>query len=127
LLDAGAATRHTQKKRRRKRDSQFCASSPDIADKHRGSQAELMGSAWLFGQGFEVFRNLSQHGIADLIALDPSTGSCMLIDVKSEAVGRSAGGARKLTKEQKRIGVRRLLVDRKTGICRWDREPAVDV
>jgi Holliday junction resolvase-like predicted endonuclease len=94
--------------------------------KHCGAQAELIASAWLLSQGYEVFRNVSQHGIADLVALHSHLGTFILIDAKSEAEDRrSIGGATKLTAEQKAANVRRVLVDRKTGACRWSPENVV--
>lgn len=50
-------------------------------DKHRGSLAELQAAAWLLQQGFEVFRNVSQHGGHDLAVYDPSSGKTELVDV----------------------------------------------
>lgn len=37
--------------------------------KHLGAQSELVAAAWLIGQGFDVFRNVSPHGDIDLIAV----------------------------------------------------------
>jgi len=37
--------------------------------KHMGARSELIACAWLIEQGYEVFRNVSQHGLADVIAL----------------------------------------------------------
>ena len=39
--------------------------------KHKGALAEMQASAWLLLQGYEVFRNVSQSGPADLIAWIP--------------------------------------------------------
>lgn len=39
-----------------------------MKDKHRGAHAEIMAVAWLLEQGYDVFRNVSQHGEVDLIA-----------------------------------------------------------
>src|SRR5262249_15828766 len=38
------------------------------ATKHRGAQTELLACAFLLGEGYEVFRNISAHGTADIIA-----------------------------------------------------------
>jgi len=55
--------------------------------KHKGALAELKATVWLLKQGYEVFRNVSQHGEVDLIALDPETKEILLIDVKTAPVG----------------------------------------
>lgn len=48
-----------------------------------GAQAELIASAWLLGLGYQVFRNVSGGGPADLIAWNIHTDSRTIIDVKS--------------------------------------------
>jgi hypothetical protein len=37
--------------------------------KHKGARSELVACAWLLCQGYEVFRNVSQHGLMDIIAI----------------------------------------------------------
>lgn len=54
--------------------------------KHRGAHSELVACAWLLNQGYEVFRNVSPHGIADIIAF--RGGEMRRIDVKSVYVGK---------------------------------------
>jgi hypothetical protein len=41
--------------------------------KHMGAWAEMQACTWLLGQGFEVYRNVSPHGFADIAAYDPTT------------------------------------------------------
>ncbi len=55
-----------------------------VALKHRGAHAELLATVWLLRQGYEVFRNISDSGLADLVAW--KEGSLpILLDVKSTA------------------------------------------
>jgi len=49
----------------------------------RGAAAELIACAWLIGLGYEVFRNVSASGPADMMVWDPETGEKHIIDVKS--------------------------------------------
>jgi len=49
--------------------------------KHRGAHSELVACAWLLRRGYEVFRNVSQHGLIDLIAM--KDGKTLFIDVKT--------------------------------------------
>lgn len=51
--------------------------------KHKGAFAELKAASWLLSEGYEVFRNVSQHGSVDIIALKPETKETLLIDVKT--------------------------------------------
>jgi len=48
-----------------------------------GAQSELLAGAWLIELGFDVFRNLSPCGPADLIAWKQGTEDKYLIDVKT--------------------------------------------
>jgi len=41
----------------------------DLHPKHRGAANELEAVLWLMNKGYEVFRNVSQHGSIDIIAL----------------------------------------------------------
>jgi hypothetical protein len=97
------------------------------AKKHRGSRAELLASAWLLGQGFEVFWGISQHGLADLIAYDPRAGTYIPADVKCHTSNHSRSGPRKLSDRQKQLGVRKILVDLESGTVRWAPESNVVV
>lgn len=83
--------------------------------KHRGAMAEILAVAFLLSRGYEVFRNQSQHGIADLIAWKDGQQP-KLIDVKAVSLSYNAGrdrsyvSARKLTPDQIRCGVSALWV-----------------
>ena len=48
-----------------------------------GAQSELLAAAWLMELGYEVFRNVSPCGPADLIAWKRGTLDKHLIDVKT--------------------------------------------
>jgi hypothetical protein len=52
-----------------------------IDKKHKGARNELAAVCWLLDQGYEVFRNVSQHGPVDLIAT--RNGEIHFFDVKS--------------------------------------------
>lgn len=60
--------------------------------KHLGACSELLACAWLLTVGFEVHRNVSQHGAADLIAVDPETRETFQIDVKTVTPRRLPSG-----------------------------------
>lgn len=51
--------------------------------KHKGAVAELKACSWLLEKGYEVFRNISQHGGIDIIAIDPITNEVSFFDVKT--------------------------------------------
>lgn len=48
-----------------------------------GSIYELKATIWLQQLGYQVFRNMSPHGPADLVAWCPKSGETLMIDVKS--------------------------------------------
>lgn len=51
--------------------------------KHLGALAETIAVQHLLEQGYEVFRNVSQHGPADIVAWKPETDETRYIDVKT--------------------------------------------
>jgi hypothetical protein len=48
-----------------------------------GAASELKAAAWLMEQGYEVYRNVSQHGQNDLVVYDKETGEFKGYDVKT--------------------------------------------
>jgi hypothetical protein len=70
--------------------------------KHRGARNELIAVTWLLDQGYEVFRNVSQHGEIDIIAIKGD--EILRLDVK-------AGPNRPLANDQIAHGVKLLAVE----------------
>jgi hypothetical protein len=68
--------------------------------KHRGAQNELMALCWLMGCGYEVFRNVSQHGPIDIIAIKDGEPP-LFLDVKTALMYP--------TPEQEKLGVKILV------------------
>ncbi|HEY5411108.1 MAG TPA: hypothetical protein VIJ94_10325 [Caulobacteraceae bacterium] len=62
-----------------------------IPVKHKGAVSELLATAWLLDRGYEVFRNVSQHGPADLVGWRPGEPP-ELFDVKTVTMVRSPTG-----------------------------------
>lgn len=75
--------------------------------KHKGAHSELIACAWLLAEGYEVFRNISPYGLADIIAW--KDGKMLLLDVKSTVAH--------LSPEQLAVGVVPLVVSA-SGRCR---------
>jgi len=90
--------------------------------KHKGSLAELLACAWLLKQGYEVFRNVSQHGKADLIVWR-GNGLPQLVEVRTAVIrprvdGKSCSVAR--ASKSCHPDVRFLYVLTDTGECGFD-------
>ncbi len=49
--------------------------------KHVGALSEVAACAWLLSQGYEVFRNVSPHGPADILVWEVQTDEVTKIDV----------------------------------------------
>jgi Holliday junction resolvase-like predicted endonuclease len=81
----------------------------NVQRKHKGALAELGASTWLLNEGYEVFRNVSQHGAVDIIARHPVPGAILLIDVKTGPLGE--------TKRQVKEGIRVLEYNQNDGSC----------
>jgi len=80
--------------------------------KHRGALAEIKAVAFLLERGYEVFRNVSAHGPADLVAYDPVDGRILLIDVKT------IDNTKKNYNPELKKRVRLLTWNRETDECR---------
>lgn len=83
--------------------------------KHLGSKNELIAICALWDMGYEVFRNQSQHGIADLIAWHLETGVMRKFDVKASNPYKNKSGTQieyipKQNADQIRHGVEILCV-----------------
>lgn len=81
--------------------------------KHKGAWAELAATNWLLEQGYEVFRNVSQHGDIDIIARKGAEQ--LVIDVKSGSAYKGKIYGHKLSKSQKELGVKLLIANQETG------------
>lgn len=88
--------------------------------KHKGAHSELIASAWLLRQGYEVFRNVSQHGRVDIIAI--RNNEIIYIDVKTDAPSRTGYFRRTVPPP----GLTYILVS-PNGDCRWWPEPQGNV
>jgi hypothetical protein len=80
----------------------------ELKRKHSGAANELAAMLWLLRQGYDVFRNVSQHGSIDLIAV--RNGEFLKLDVKG-VEGFGATGLREtaVTTEQRELDVKILL------------------
>jgi hypothetical protein len=90
--------------------------------KHQGARSELLACAWLLAEGYEVFRNISQHGHADIIAL--KDGKAFYFDVKTSRMGRN-NPARRLSSKQVAEGILPLVVTG-AGECSIDWSPSLE-
>lgn len=92
--------------------------------KHKGSLAELLACAWLLKQGYEVFRNVSQHGVADIIAWRPE-GSPILVEVRKTVLRPAVDGtscSAAVARTIRHPDLRFLYIITETGECSFDLE-----
>jgi hypothetical protein len=83
--------------------------------KHIGAHSELAACAWLLRNGYEVYRNVSPHGLVDVIAT--KDGKIYKFDV-------TTGITKKVSKGQAAEGVL-VLVVLNSGDCFIDFNPLV--
>ena len=78
----------------------------------KGDVAELIAAEFFLNKGYYVFRNMSQHGPADLTVLDDD-GNIILIDVKAVSLREKNGWKvnRTGTTEQDKLGIQILYVN----------------
>lgn len=72
--------------------------------KHQGALSELAACSWLLREGYEVFRNVSQAGLIDIIAI--KDGKFLKLDVKT----KSREDFPAVSKEQLEAGVGAIYV-----------------
>ena len=78
----------------------------------KGDQAELIAQEFFIKKGFYVFKNISQHGPADMVVLDKD-GYTILIDVKAVSLRAKNGFKvnRAPSKEQHELGIEIMYVN----------------
>lgn len=91
----------------------------------KGAISEHLATAWLLARGYDVFRNVSPNGRADLLAVDWVANKTIRVDVKSEGftLDPSKGGkmgetARRRADENSIFDIRYLVVGN-DGDCSW--------
>lgn len=82
---------------------------------HQGALSEMVAIAWFLRNKLEVFRNVSPHGPADIITLNPENGELSLFDVKTSTPFLRKNGSlgatlHRPTDKQRTLGVRILRV-----------------
>lgn len=70
-----------------------------ISGKHRGARNELAAAVWLMDRGYVVFRNLSDRGPIDMIAM--KDGELLFLDSKTNIASRPYA-----SEEQMSLGVK---------------------
>jgi Holliday junction resolvase-like predicted endonuclease len=82
----------------------------DLNSCELGCLSEIRAVHWLLRRGFHVFRNYGPSGPVDIIAMDPTTGHVIRVDVKTYKFNgiELIGGA--LSQGQIAMGVRLLAV-----------------
>lgn len=95
----------------------------EIHHNTKGAINEHIATAWLLKEGYDVFRNVSPRGRADLIARKWEDADWTPVDVKSEqfdldAFSPMAEGQREQAFKYEGSGIRYLIVS-DNGTCWW--------
>lgn len=99
-----------------------------VSPSTKGAISEHIATAWLMASGYDVFRNVSPNGRADLLAVDWVKDETIRVDVKSQGfstVGDSprSAEAADLVEMNKGFDIRYLIVNN-DGSCQWHSEEA---
>lgn len=98
--------------RNREKKKPLPAIRSEVRAEHKGTHSELLASCWLIKEGYLVFRNLSEHGIYDLVIYDEQDNSFKGIDVKTASYTLKVSGERVLSYPKSRYGnIPLVLVD----------------
>jgi Holliday junction resolvase-like predicted endonuclease len=95
----------------------------EIHHNTKGAVNEYLATAWLLKEGFDIFRNVSPRGRADLVIRDWDNDEWISVDVKSEhfdlrGTDKMNEGQRATAKEYASSNIRYLVVT-DDGACRW--------
>ena len=85
----------------------------------RGAISELIACAWFLAQGYDVFRNVSPHGDADIVVR--KDGRTIPVDIKSARPTGELGANRKHQAAIIARGIEVVYVFR-DGKCKWGRD-----
>ncbi|MBZ9659796.1 hypothetical protein LB523_12140 [Mesorhizobium sp. ESP-6-4] len=98
----------------------------------KGAISEHLATAWLLSNGYDVFRNVSPNGRADLLAVDWVKDETIRVDVKSEGfsldadkTGAMAAQARRRADSNSGYDIKYLVV-KNDGDCEWYGENAIN-
>lgn len=99
-----------QDKKLKKSHGRFVFNNEIMNKKHTGTLSEIKACVWLIENGYEVFRNISQYGPIDLIAI--KDGEIIKIDVTTANLYKKADGGRTLcfAKEKLKKGCHVMIV-----------------
>ena len=89
--------------------------------KNRGGFSELVACAWLMSLGYDVFRNTSDNGPIDMVAVDRDTGETVFVDSKTitpTSVKSVRKNGYKRSPKQKALNVRIVGVTHESE-CFW--------
>jgi hypothetical protein len=89
----------------------------------KGSINEYLATVWLMKEGYDVFKNASPIGRADLIAVDWNEGEWLAVDVKSAGYNPNGDGilgeAQKKQADEYRSSNIKYLIVADDGSCSW--------
>ena len=99
-----------------------------MIQKHKGAASELLALIWLLKQDYEVYRNVSQHGICDMIAVKGE--ELIKIDVKSCGylpLGKTACAGPTIKQTENNIKI--LSVDLKNEVIKgwFEEKPLLEI
>jgi hypothetical protein len=79
--------------------------------KHKGVYSEFRAALWFLEKGYEVYRNISQHGFCDMIVCKDK--ELIKVDVKTAVISKKTGfmHCSGLSENQKNEGIKILMVD----------------
>jgi Holliday junction resolvase-like predicted endonuclease len=92
-----------------------------MISKNRGGYSELLACAWLMSLGYDVFRNQSDNGPIDIVAVNRKTGETVFCDAKTvhpSALTTIRNNGYKRSPDQKRLNVQMIGVTHE-GTCFW--------
>jgi len=84
---------------------------------YKGTISENKAINKFLEEGYLVFKNICEQGPIDIVVVNPKSGKCFYVDIKTSlgsrvVNGKTVGGSgNKLKPQQKKLGVRLCLVE----------------
>lgn len=88
----------------------------------KGAMNEMLASGFLLARGYDVFRNVSSQGPADLVAVNWDTGERLNIDVKSAAFSVGSRDGRETLERAAKLGICIMVVGNDGSVTWHNRE-----
>lgn len=118
MIDKMIADYRNRKVERKQLPTIFGAGAKSVGAVRKGAMNESLACGYLLANGYDVFRNQSSQGPADLVAIKLEESDRLYIDVKSSSFSVQTVNGRETLDRAKELGIT-IMVISDTGDIEW--------